>query len=149
MKLNLKNFEKVAKKIEKLSQYELKVGHFDEIHKDSNANVASISYWTEYGSLKHNRSPRPFLSRSHSNFQSKLKIKSAEFLSNHIVNNVAVTKAIDVLGQAYVEEVKDTILAGGFSPLKDSTIKHKGHDTQLIDTAQLYDATKYKFKKAK
>lgn len=148
-KLNLKKFEQVAKKVETLSQYELKVGHFDEIHrKRGQANVASISYWTEYGSLKHNREPRPLMSRSHSNFQSKLQVKSAQFLSNHLGGNVAATKAIDIVGQAYVEEIQATILAGGFSPLKDSTIKQKGHDTQLIDTEQLYDSTKYKFKKA-
>lgn len=147
-KFKLDNIIKQHKKVQVIESYQLDVGHFDELHnKRGQANVASVSYWTEYGSRKHKRPPRPFMSQTHSQMQGSLAVKSAEFLDNHLTKGIAVTKAIDVLGQAYVEKVQQTILDGEFEALSESTIKQKGHDTLLIDTEQLYDSTKYKFRK--
>ena len=91
--------------------------------------VAQVAFWNEYGT---SRTPaRPF-------FRTMIARKSDKWGDNVArvlkANNYDVTRTLSLTGEKIIDQLRDSIINGGWQPNSDATIAKKGFDKPLQHT---------------
>ncbi len=94
--------------------------------------VAQVAFWNEYGT---SRAPaRPF-------FRTMIAQKSPKWADNIArvakLNNYDMVKTMNIVGVAITDQLRDSIINGGWEGNAASTIARKGFDKPLQDTEQM------------
>jgi len=118
--------ESIAKKLEGGN---VKIGFFPGATYPDGTPVALVAAIQNYGAPSRGIPPRPFFSNAIRNNSSGWGKLVAVALKNA---DMDTEKALTVVGQTIVGQVKDEINNGNFVPLKQSTIDAKGSDKPLI-----------------
>jgi hypothetical protein len=137
----------LLKRLDKLNSMEVEVGFFEEDRygpENHNLPVATVAAYNEFGT-SHNPQ-RPFMSDTFSENMSQLymaKGMKAVFL-DVIKSGTATARLLKALGHMSAELMQVSIqqyaAAGGNSA---ATIKRKGRDSPLIDTAKMIESVKF------
>lgn len=144
----------IAKKLD--SKATLNVGFLPgAIETKNSIPSASVAYWNEFGGTvpervsesgdkkiieKHSTPPRPFFRNMINEGKKHWSKDMAEYMKNYNFNTHATLTS---LGEQMVSELKKSIQAPGYAPLKDSTKKRKGNDITLIDSSDMINAVNF------
>lgn len=143
---NLSGLDKIRKQLG--TKMIAKVGLFSggkggDIHEDSTISNVGLGMIHEFGSATNNIPPRSFLRMP---IETK-KDEIVKFLKSNQVKKLieageieTVYELLGVVGEKIVQEAFETSGYGQWAPNKASTIKRKGSDRPLIDTAELRGA---------
>jgi hypothetical protein len=99
--------------------------------------VAMVAAVQEFGSPTMNIPSRPFMRNTISEKSSGWPATMARLLKD---NDYDSFKSLDEIGEIVAEQFKETIRAGNFAPLAQSTVERKGFDTILQETGVLIDS---------
>lgn len=110
----------------------------------SKSNFATEHDVPEHVIPEHTVPPRPFFRRMISSGEKHWGNDLGRHLTRFGMNS---EKAMDYMGQQMVEELQESIQAQGYAPLKPSTVKSKGNDQTLIDSADMLNAVAYEVEK--
>ena len=116
---------------------QIKVGVKNDQHANSNLTVAQIGQIHENGAPKRNIPARPFLNPAVRNNATKYIRFIARQMPLLLLGRTNSGEIMDDIGAMAVQDVRQYIENGNFTPLKPATIKRKGHSKPLIDTGQL------------
>ncbi len=95
---------------------------------------------TDKAGKKRTTPPRPFFR----NMIAKGKPHWGEDLGNYLIQTkLDAEKSLKFMGVQMSEELQDSIQAPGYAPLKESTVKRKGHSQTLIDSADMLRAVDF------
>ena len=104
--------------------------------------IAEYATYNEYGTEK--IPSRPFMATSaDENKGWNAPVKRA---ISGIIDGAEVISQMNTVGEKMKTDIKKNIGTYRFKPLKPATVKKKGHDIQLIDSGDLYDAIDYEVK---
>lgn len=117
----------------------LRVGIINSATYPDGKSVAQVAFDNEFGTKK--IPPRPFM-------RSTIAEKKAEWIAMvaPLVQQVGAEKAMLQLGEVIKGDIVFTILNLTNPPNAPSTIKKKGFDKPLVETAQLSRSLSYEFK---
>lgn len=116
----------------------LQVGFFESAKYGNGAQVASVAFWQEYGTLK--IPMRPFFR----NAITKNSKKWFAILGNELKTSGNAEFALNRLGEIAKGDIMQSITAIKTPPNAESTIKQKGSSNPLIDTGFLRASVNYK-----
>lgn len=142
--------KKFYAELEKLKQNEVFIGYQagHATHKDEETgeevDMAQIAMFNELGTST--SPPRPFLRMTVDENQPKINAMCEQQAKN-IAKGGTAEQSLKELGAFGVSLVQEKIGNGTFTPNKPSTIKAKGSDKPLIDTAQMRQSVHYVVKK--
>lgn len=113
----------------------LEVGFMENAKYDDGTQVAAVAAFNEYGVPSHNQPPRPF-------FRSMIQAHNGQWgpMLGKLLkrNDYDGALALGLLGEELINELQDSIRSGSYPPLAPSTVRRKGFDTPLIDTAVMW-----------
>ena len=104
--------------------------------------IAEYATYNEYGTEK--IPSRPFMATSAD--ENKGWSTSVKNAVKGIIDGAEVISQMNTVGEKMKTDIKKNIGTYRFKPLKPATVKKKGHDIQLIDSGDLYDAIDYEVK---
>ena len=104
--------------------------------------IAEYATYNEYGTKK--IPSRPFMATSAD--ENKGWSTSVKNAVKGIIDGAEVISQMNTVGEKMKTDIKKNIGTYRFKPLKPATVKKKGHDIQLIDSGDLYDAIDYEVK---
>jgi len=111
------------------------------LRKHSNGLTnAQVGATHEDGSYSQNKPRRSFLKDPITDAKPRMTAKIKEIALKYlsVPNGLdIILKQLGLLGEVVVQEAFDTGNHGKWQPLSPVTIKKKGHDTELIETAEL------------
>ena len=138
LKSNLYKFDKGAEKAPTVVAGfpKSKVGN----KMDGGIPVGAVAALMEFGTK--NIPARPFMQVAFITNAAKYK-RLTRKIAEAAANGKDLTKAVKVLGEAQVKDIKSSITDFDGEALKPSTIKRKGHDKPLIDSGTMYDSVTY------
>lgn len=119
----------------------LQVGFFENAKYGNGAQVASVAFWQEYGTLK--IPMRPFFR----NAITKNSKKWFAILGDELKTSGNAEFALNRLGEIAKGDIMQSITAIKTPPNAESTIKQKGSSNPLIDTGFLRASVNYKVTK--
>lgn len=121
----------------------LRVGFLDNARYPDGTPVAMIAAINEYGAPSRGQPPRPF-------FRRMIAAKQAQWpqaIKNLLLaNNYDAVRTLDLAGAAIAGQLRQSIIDLTDPPLAPSTIKRKGFDKPLIDTAHMLKSVDYEVK---
>ena len=104
-----------------------------------------ISEYATYNAYGTEKIPsRPFMATSAD--ENKGWSTSVKNAVKGIIDGAEVISQMNTVGEKMKTDIKKNIGTYRFKPLKPATVKKKGHDIQLIDSGDLYDAIDYEVK---
>ena len=104
--------------------------------------ISEYATYNEYGTEK--IPSRPFMATSAD--ENKGWSTSVKNAVKGIIDGAEVISQMNTVGEKMKTDIKKNIGTYRFKPLKPATVKKKGHDIQLIDSGDLYDAIDYEVK---
>ena len=104
--------------------------------------IAEYATFNEYGTKK--IPSRPFMATSAD--ENKGWSTSVKNAVKGIIDGAEVISQMNTVGEKMKTDIKKNIGTYRFKPLKPATVKKKGHDIQLIDSGDLYDAIDFEVK---
>ena len=116
----------------------LRVGFINSATYPDGTNVAQVAFNNEYGTDK--APPRPFMRNTIAD-----KKKDWIALVAPLVRQVGAEKAMLQLGEVIKGDLVFTILNFTNPPNAEATVKKKGFDKPLVDTAQMSRSITYEF----
>lgn len=120
----------------------LEVGYFAGATYPDGTEVAEVAEIHEYGAPKANIPARPFMRPTVTKNAKEWPKALALALK---ANNNDAEKALALMGEVIVGEVKQSIIDVKSPKLKEATVKAKGGRTKpLIDTSHMLDSTTYR-----
>lgn len=102
--------------------------------------TAQVAAWNEWGDPKHNRPPRPFFRQMIESKKGGWGRSMANILKN---NNGDVRGMMVLMGEGIKGQLQHSINEFTDPPLAASTIKAKGFDKPLVDTAEMLRAVDF------
>lgn len=114
----------------------LRVGFIDSATYPDGQNVATVAFWNEYGTEK--APPRPFMRTTITNN----KVKWAETVRK-LVPLHGENKSLLQLGELIKGDLVASILNWTDPPNAPYTVKKKGFNKPLVDTAQMSRSISY------
>jgi hypothetical protein len=118
----------------------LRVGFLPGDVYPNGVSVASVAISNNFGDLARNIPARPFFSNLARSQRAAWAKRLKKLISE---NNMNVYDALEDLGVQIVGEVQDSIMTFVGVPLSPVTIRRKGHDKQLIETARLLESVAF------
>lgn len=112
---------------------------------DSSLTVAEVATFHEFGTI--NVPERSFIRSNDINNREKYKKLQGELGRKVIFMQIEVDKALGLLGEAILADMKKGIVDGIEPELDPKTVAAKGSSTPLIDTGQLLNSLTYKVQK--
>ena len=109
---------------------------------DDSLTVADVATFHEFGTV--NVPERSFIRSNDINNREKYKKIQNELGKKVIYMQIEPEKALGLLGEAILADMKKGIVDGIGPNLDPKTIERKGSSTPLIDTAQLLNSLTYK-----
>jgi phage gpG-like protein len=107
----------------------------------NNATLAAIH---EFGTENGHIPARSFLRSTFREQRTAMLSITKELYFQVIFKKISMEKALAVIGEKFVSEIKAKITAGIDPPNAESTIARKGSSTPLVDTGQLINSISYK-----
>ena len=104
--------------------------------------ISEYATYNEYGTEK--IPSRPFMATSAD--ENKGWSTSVKNAVKGIIDGAEVISQMNTVGEKMKTDIKKNIGTYRFKPLKPATVKKKGHDIQLIDSGDLYDAIDFEVK---
>ena len=104
--------------------------------------IAEYATYNEYGTKK--IPSRPFMATSAD--ENKGWSTSVKNAVKGIIDGAEVISQMNTVGEKMKTDIKKNIGTYRFKPLKPATVKKKGHDIQLMDSGDLYDAIDFEVK---
>lgn len=77
---------------------------------------------------------RPFMRQAFDNRIDAIETFTANVYARYMLGEFTNKRALQLIGEWFMGEVKEEIRKGSFTPLKPSTVKKKGSSKPLIDT---------------
>jgi hypothetical protein len=133
------------RELEKLAGLEIKVGFQGDETYDDGTSVAEVAAYNELGTS--DIPARPFMKQSFEKHEKELQT-ACDQLNASLAAGQTAERVLDALGVFVKGLVQDEIVEGGFTPNAPSTIKKKGSEQPLIDTAHMRQTVNYVVKKA-
>lgn len=137
--------------IEKLKTLQVRIGYQDDGSlaakrtkdgvEDASVTLLDVAMWNELGTV--NSPPRPFLRQSVDDNASKISAfcrSQLQKLAQGTTDAETILKQVGVMQKGLVQE---KIGNGDFEPNAPSTVKKKGSDKPLIDTARMRQSVNY------
>jgi|SRR5215469_193300 len=119
------------------SARELRVGFLEGATYPDGTPVALVAAAHNFGAPSAGLPPRPFFDRMVDENQAGWPSLISEGLRR---SGGDARRALEFAGRIMVEQLQGSILAGGFAPLKEETIRRKGFDTQLVHTSHMLNS---------
>lgn len=118
-------------------------GKGDEVPAGSELTVAEIAAVLHHGT-EHLKA-RPFLTQTFDKHRADYVALAGKLLDQAFAHphEMPITRALGLLGQHVVADIKAAIVNREFAPNQPSTIARKGSDTPLVDTARMLNAITY------
>lgn len=131
--------------IERMRDGSVSVGFFRDTEPYPNGTpVAQVAYYNEFGGTMRNgerREPRSFMRRTLHEKENEWKSMCADLIRK----GIPAEQIMELMGNQIKGDIQETIqkiaAAGGNAP---STIRKKGFDAPLIDTAHMIKTVGYK-----
>ena len=106
--------------------------------------VSEVALYNEYGTST--IPARPFLSRAWENSSEQIRSLCRQ-LAAGLAEGGDADSALEEIGRALQEAVREEILSGDFEPDAPATIVRKGSSRPLIDTGELLDSITWEVRK--
>lgn len=100
--------------------------------------VALVAAAHEFGVPEKGIPPRPFMSKAMAKHKGKWSTMMAKGIAE-----AGIDKAFDQVGEEMVADIQNSIADEDWEPLNPKTVKRKGFDTPLIDTAHMIDSVSH------
>lgn len=160
LEIDLKDLDKLDRRIRDLNQKEIHWGYFDKTYQTSDVRngkpLAWMAYLHEVGYQPNNLPSRPFFTQSIELAQKVvwniapviygLTILGTPERGSKVVYNNQWKLRMSVIGKELSETVRKSIEMQNFAPLQPSTIaaKKDNKDNILLETEQMYDGVEFK-----
>lgn len=106
---------------------------------EGGTSIALVAAVHEFGAPEKGIPKRPFMSKA----IALNKDKWADKLGKGIAE-VGVDRALDLVGEEMVDDIRKSINDEDWTPLKPETVKRKGFDKPLVDTMDMTRAVTHK-----
>ncbi|WP_186650063.1 hypothetical protein [Fluviispira vulneris] len=116
--------------------------------KKSDTTLGEVAATHEFGDPSRNIPERSFLRQTIVERQSKIKKHITDQIDIALRTKLNMHGAVGNISKSVLSHVQERILDGIEPTLSKQTIARKGHDLQLVDTEQLFDAIKASVVKA-
>jgi len=137
----LDNFIKLSKEKESIVAIGL-LKDFNSNYENGN-NVVSVAIQNEFGTEK--IPSRPFMRTTAIKYEKDLNRLRNGLIKKIISGKITLQKALEIIGQEYVYQIKYVINHENFAPNAASTIARKGSNKRpLIDTTRMIESINYK-----
>ena len=138
--ISYQELEKEVRKIIKKSNHKLEIGFFGTARYPSGVQVASVAFWHNYG--KGNNPARPFFTNAVNNNAKNWLSIFADCVKRD--KEIKVDKALKMVGNKAVADIKKSITELKTPALAQATIDRKKSSNPLIDTGLLRNSVTYK-----
>ena len=121
---NGRKLNELKRKLEE-QNYITRAGVLEETFNADGENVAEYAMYNEYGTMLNGTEhipPRPFMRNTVDRELSNWRAKLQAALHKHVL---ASEEAMRYIGKVAVDDIRDTLSAGEFEPLADSTVAAK------------------------
>ena len=136
-------WKRIKRKMDFLDGKEIRAGVLPSAGSgEKGVPIAEYATYNEYGTEK--IPSRPFMATSAD--ENKGWSTSVKNAVKGIIDGAEVISQMNTVGEKMKTDIKKNIGTYRFKPLKPSTVKKKGHDIQLIDSGDLYDAIDFEVK---
>ena len=136
-------WKRIKRKMDFLDGKEIRAGVLPSAGKGKKGvPIAEYATYNEYGTKK--IPSRPFMATSAD--ENKGWSTSVKNAVKGIIDGAEVISQMNTVGEKMKTDIKKNIGTYRFKPLKPATVKKKGHDIQLIDSGDLYDAIDFEVK---
>ena len=122
----------------------LRVGFLENAKYPDGKPVAMIAAIQNFGAPKANIPPRPFFSNMIRDNSAKWPVAIAKILKSTGYN---AERTMVMLGMGLKGQLQKSINEFEGAPLKPATVRRKGFDKQLIDTAHMLNSVDFEIKK--
>ena len=143
-------WEKIQKELKKFENGYTKIGFFSN-GGDPSSNIAARAAVQEYGAKikvfgrKESEIPsRPFMRMTFENNKNKISKLMQRLYDGILEGKMTARRALKILGEWYVGQVKMTITTGTFAPLSPLTIKLKKSSKPLINTGEMRNSLQHR-----
>lgn len=130
--------------LKKLGELEVQVGFQGDQTYEDGTSLAEVAAYNELGTS--DTPARPFMRQSFENHEKELQA-ACDRVCQAIASGKTAEEALDELGVFLKGLVQMEIVNGEFAPNAASTIRQKGSDQPLIDTAHMRQSVNYVIKK--
>ena len=136
-------WKRIKRKMDFLDGKEIRAGVLPSAgNGEKGTPIAEYATYNEYGTEK--ITSRPFMATSaDENKGWNAPVKRAV---GDIIDGAEVISELNTVGKKMKDDIKKNVGTHRFKPLKPATVKKKGHDIQLIDSWDLYDAIDFEVK---
>jgi hypothetical protein len=108
-----------------------------EVYPDGKS-TAEVAAYNEFGTA--NSPPRPFVRNMINTNKPDWPGQLVELIKKH---DYDVGEVLDDFGKLMVEQLRESIFMGEYTPLAQATIDKKGHAQPLIETFHMVDSVSY------
>jgi hypothetical protein len=129
---------KLKEIVDKMGGGMLKVGFLEGATYPNGTPVASVAFWNEFGTKR--QPPRPFFRTMVAEKSPEWPVQMAQLAK---VTGYDGPRVLALMGEQIEGDLKESINKFTDPPLAPSTIKAKGFDKPLIDTAHMVNSTGY------
>lgn len=129
----------ISKKVHRAAAVD--VGFLEGATYPDGTSVPEVAAFNEFGVPSHGQPPRPY-------FRNMIAENSPSWPKaialNLVANNYDAAKALDLVGEGIVGQLKQSIADLRDPPLAESTIKAKGFDKPLIDSSHMINSADHR-----
>lgn len=140
----LSGTDKIMKALEDIAKRmgggEVSIGFMEGALYPDGTPVAAVAFWNEYGVPSHGQPPRPFFRQMISYESPSWPYKMANLVKT---NNYDGNQVLALMGEDIGGALQQSINEFTTPALAESTIKAKGFDKPLDDTADMLRAISY------
>lgn len=138
-------WKRIKRKMDFVDGKEIRAGVLPSAGKGKKGvEIAYYASVNEYGTDDGKIPSRPFMATSAD--ENKGWSTSVKNAVKGIIDGAEVISQMNTVGEKMKTDIKKNVGTYRFKPLKPATVKKKGHDIQLIDSGDLYDAIDYEVK---
>lgn len=117
-------------------------------HSDSTLTIAEVAAVHEFGAPSVRIPERSFIRAGVRENLPELRRLQADLIKKVVQKRIGVSTAMNRMGQAMADKIREKLEKGPFTPLAPSTVRGKGHAQPLIgDTHELVDAIGFEVRK--
>ncbi len=110
--------------------------------KESDVTLGEVAAVHEFGCPLRNIPERSFLRATIEKQSDEIKGDISNEINSFLRSGITSVEVANTISKNVLNRVQERILGGIDPKLSEKTIKRKGHDLQLVDTDQLFDAIK-------
>jgi len=132
--------------LEKMKGFSVEAGWFESAVYPNGTSVARVARVQEFGAaIKRGKGviiipARPFMRLAYTRIKQKMPEVQKKIARRMIEGKIQPQQALSQIGLFMEGEIVASIKNGGWAPNAPSTVKRKGFDKPLIDTAQMWQS---------